>query len=188
MPLEIKIDTSKIAEMEQNIIKSATEILAGDALKFEVGKFAVDRIKYQARIGQPLNSSGSFPALKDSTVRNRRYLAKYNSTHSTFSPDLSNVTILGALLDSLTWESLGNTILRLKFVGDHPIYKGARGPFNTLPVPNAKVAEYLAEKGFKIFDSSLANNQQFVSRIKTICLRYIRRGLRIRNRLSESED
>lgn len=188
MPFDIKIDSAKFKEIEADVISKAKDILAGAALKQEIGEFAVERLKYQARTGAPFNVDKSLPLLKESTIRNRMYLAKYNTTQATFEDGLSNLTITGQLLDSLTWEDIGDTLLSLKFVGVHPAYNGRNGPIKSKLVDNAKLVEYLAAKGFKVFDSSLATNKQFISRIKTICLRYIRRGLRIQNRLDESED
>lgn len=187
MSFEVKIDMAKFDAIEAGIKEKCEMILSGTELKREVGEFAVERIKYQVRVGVPWNMNGSFPDLKDSTIKNRRYLAQYNKTHATYAEQRANLTLTGELMDSLTWVDEGNTLLKLQFEGTHKPYNSKHGPMKGKPVDNAKLAEWLAAKGFKVFDSSLANNKQFVSRIKTICLRYIRRGLRISNRLDASE-
>lgn len=162
---------------------SAREILADSALKAEVGQFAVERVKYQARVGSPFNSNDSFPGLKASTIRNRKYLAKNNPPHPTFDPEFSNLTITGEFLDSLTAIDEGDTVLRLAFTGMHKYYRGAKGQRISKTIMNATLAKYLSEKGFNVFDNTLGDKTQFVKRIKNICLGYIRRGLKVRNKL-----
>lgn len=189
MPLDIKIDLSQFTKIEDRIRSQAEVVLANPDLKKEVGDFAVERLRYQARTGSPYNAARDLPLLRDSTILHRTYLAKYNPTHPTFEEGFSNLTITGELLDSLTWIDQGNTLLKLAFTGMHKPYKGVNGKRISKTIMNETIARYLAEKGFKVFDISLESNKQFVSRIKTICLRYIRRGLRIRNRLdSDSVD
>lgn len=185
MPFEISIDTKQFVEIEKKLRDSAAQILSGGDLKEEVGDFAVERIKYQARIGEPYNSSGSFPELKDSTRKNRRYLAKYNPTHPVFDVDFSNLTITGDLLESLTWVDEGDCLLKLQFEGEHSAYLGKRGQPVSEPIDNATLVEYLAAKGFFIFDLSLKNNAEFINRIKNIALGYIRRGLRVQSKLGQ---
>lgn len=187
MPIDIKIDTAKFIEIEARIIAAAKEILANADLKKEVGDFAVERLKYQARIRKPFNRFGFFPTLAPSTVNQRRYLGKYNATHPVFKPETSNLTITGEFLDALTWMDEGNAILRLGFTGMHKPYKGSKGQRISKTIMNDTLAKYLSEWGYKVFDNSLQDNEQFIRRIKTICLRYIRRGLRIRNRVAASD-
>ncbi len=187
MPIDIKIDTAQFVAIESRIRDQANSTLASSALKAEVGDFAVERIKYQARIGAPFNNTGAFPNLADSTIKHRGYLAKYNPPHSTYGQDFSNLTLTGEFLESLTWLNEGDAILRLAFTGMHSFYKGAKGQRISKTIMNDTLAQYLGLKGFKVFDSSLDNNSQFISRIKSICLGYIRRGLKISNRLAASD-
>ncbi len=185
--ISVKIDTAEFTKIEDRIRSAAKSILAGSDLKKEVGEFAVERIKYQARVGKPLNTFNFFPTLAPSSVSHRRYLAKYNEPHPTFKDERSNLTITGEFLESLTWYDEGDTLLRLGFQGMHKAYKGAKGQRISKPIMNATLHKYLSELGFYVFDTSLRDNKTFVSRIKTICLRYIRRGLRIRNRIAEQD-
>jgi hypothetical protein len=185
MAIDIKIDTAQFTKIEQHIRETAKEILGGSDLKKEVGDFAVERVKYQARISKPTNVTGAFPDLKPSTIKNRFYLATYNKVHPTFEDERSNLTITGEFLDSLTWLDKGDTLLQLAFTGMHKPYVGAKGQRISKTIMNETLAKYLAQKGFNVFDMSLQQNKIFISRIKTICLRYIRRGLRIGNRVAE---
>lgn len=185
--LNVTIDTSKLTEMETWVRDTAKQILSGSELKKEVGEFAVERLKYQGRTGKPFNSSDNFPELKPSTVRHRKYLAKYNPTHPVYSEDFSNLTITGEFWDSLTWLDEGDTLLKLAFTGVHKVYLGAKGQRISKPIMNDTLAKYLVEKGFMPFDKSLSTNKQFISRIKNICLGYIRRGLKIRNKVAAQD-
>lgn len=183
---KVKIDTNAVVKLELETTRAVQQILKGEALQKEVGTYMVTAIQYQARVGKPLTQERSLPALKESSIRTRRYLAKHNTTHKAYNEKRSNVTITGALLDSIVYTAEGGDDLNLKitFEGKHPGYKSANGPMGEGP-DNLTLAGYLKDKGFKIFDNTIQANQQFTSRIKTICLRYIRRGLRIRNRLAE---
>jgi hypothetical protein len=185
MPIEFKIDAAAFLAIESNLRQTAKEILSNPALKQEVGTFAVERVKYQARAGKPFNATDKFPELKDSTVKNRKYLGKYNTTHDVFDPEFSNLTITGELLDSLASLDEGDTLLRIAFTGMHKPYVGAKGQRISKPIMNETLGKYLSEKGFNVFDKTLADKQQFVNRIKNICLGYIRRGLRVRNKLAQ---
>jgi hypothetical protein len=185
MPIDIKIDSAEFINIEQRIRDRANIVLASSDLKAEVGDFAVEAIKYKARVGKPYNSGGSFPDLADATVKQRRYLAKYNTPHATYGEDFSNLTLTGEFLESLAWLDEGDTLLSIAFTGMHSVYKGAKGQRISKTIMNDTLAQYLAAKGFRVFDMSLDINAQFVKRIKTICLRYIRRGLRISNQVAD---
>ncbi|MFO0447764.1 MAG: hypothetical protein ACK52I_03580 [Pseudomonadota bacterium] len=172
---------NRLAKIEADVKKSVEDILAGDALKTEIGEFAVQRVKFEARKGTPLSASG-FPPLADSTIKNRRYLAKHNNVHPTYKDTRSNLTITGQFLDSLTYVATGALTVVLKFTGEHPRYNGANGPIGRV-VKNADLQKWLAEKGFTVFDQTLSEQGPFVNRIINICRQYIRRGLRVRSRL-----
>lgn len=185
--ISVKIDSAQFTQIEAQIRTAAKEILSSPALKKEIGEFAVERLKYQARTGKPFNETDNFPSLKESTIRHRKYLARHNTTHETYGASRSNLTITGELLDSLRWRDEGDTLVKVEFSGMHKPYVGAKGQRISKTIMNETLAKYLEAKGFKVFDTfALKVNAKFIGRIKTICLRYIRRGLRIRNALRES--
>lgn len=184
MPISLKIDSAKFTQIETFVRDTAKDILANSQLKQEIGDFAVERVKYQARIGKPYNANNTFPELKDSTIKNRKYLARNNPTHETFDPEFSNLTITGDFLDSLTAIDEGDCVLRLTFTGMHKPYLGAKGQRISKTIMNETLAGYLSEKGFNVFDKALETQSQFIKRIKTICNAYIRRGLKVRNKLA----
>lgn len=179
---KLKIDPKQISALEEKVKKDVQEILSAPAVLNEVGKTVVDRIRYQARTEDPFNSRNqSFPALKPSTIKHREYLARYNKTHPTFDSSRSNLTITGAFQESLTYEIKGPGLIEFYFDGVHPGYRGANGPLKKQDVTNEQLYGYLKKKGFVLFDNSIQENQTLVSRVRAIVLRFIRRGLSVRN-------
>lgn len=172
------------AKIEKEIIKDINEILSTKEMLDEVGEFLIDRIKYQARIGRPFSVTKTFPLLKESTIFKRMSVARYNNTPPYYEEGLSNVTLTGALLDSLVHIIDGVGKLKIFLDGKHPGYQKKSGG-RTRQIKNQKIKEYLDDKGFIIWDSSIEQSKVLKSRTKTIVLRYIRRALAIRNRLAK---
>ena len=184
--ISFKFDKKKqIGALELKVKKQIKEILSGEALLTEVGKFAVERIKYQARISKPLSEEGFKPSLAESTIKHRKYLSKYNATHQAFELPRANVTITGKFLDSLKYvfrNTRDGGGLDIFFEGDHPRYRGKSGYIGKV-VKNADLAKWLGRIGFTVVDKAAGDNVQFTNRIVRICRQFIRRGLAVRNRL-----
>lgn len=182
---KVKFKENLVAQLEAKVKKDVKEILASKELLSEVGQMTVERLRFQARTEKPFNEDKSLPLLKESTIRNREYLAKYNKTHPVFDAGLSNLTITGAFLDSLTYQVKGPGLIDVYFTGTHPGYRGKNGPIGRGSRPkNQDIFKWLTEKGFVVFDSSLQENKVFKNRVRSIVLRYIRRGLKVRSELS----
>jgi len=180
---KVNFDKSGVAgKVKLDIEKAVNEIISDQELKTAVGEFAIQRLKYQARISRPITASKTLPKLKTSTIKNRAYLAKYNATHPAFELTRSNLTITGALIDSLKYAFGAKGVINFFFAGDHPRYLGKSGYIGKV-VKNSQLAEWLAKRGFSMFDDQTKNDAQFTNRIRTICMQFIRRGLRVRNRL-----
>lgn len=181
---KFKINEQQIASIEAKVKADVREILASSAVLNEIGGMATDRLRFQARTAKPFNEGASFPVLKDSTIENRKYLEKYNKTHKVYERQLSNLTITGAFLESLTWLVKGPGLLELFFEGRHPGYRLKNG--NTKNPPrNQDLFKWLTDKGFAVFDSSIETNKIIKARIRSIVLKYIRRGLKVRNALDD---
>ena len=183
MAFKFSIKPNQFLRVEQRLKKDVESILSSEALKTAIGEFSVERLRYQARLGKPLNASESLPNLQPSTVKTRAYLAKYNSTHPTYATARSNLTLTGELLDSLSYSDLGDFKLKISFKGEHSRYKSRNGYFGKA-IKNQTIAGYLAKLGFFIFDETLNTKKQFINRISNIARQFIRRGLRVRSRLS----
>lgn len=180
---KVKFNSKQFAAIEANFKKDIKDILSQPAVMREVGAFMVERLKFQTRTEKPFNENGALPLLKPATVKHRKYLEKYNKTHETFEVERSNLTVIGAFLDSLTYIVKGPGLLEMVFSGNHPRYKGKSGAIGKV-VANSDLAKWLAKKGFSVFDKSIKDNKTVKSRIRTIALRYVRRGLKVRNKLS----
>jgi hypothetical protein len=171
------------AQLQKEVTVAVEEVLGGKDMLDEVGEFVSDRVRYQARIGKPISADGFKTPLEDSTIRNRKYLARYNSTHETYNPERSNLTLTGQLLDSIKHTITGIGKLEIDVSGKHTGYKTKTG--HTDPIDMKELKGHLKKKEFVIFDKLINDNKTIVSRTKTIVLRYIRRALAIRNRLAK---
>lgn len=177
-------DKGIFARIEKSIIKDVELILSSKEMLNEVGEFVADRVRLQARISKPLNSSNSLPKLKESSIASRKYIAKHNQTHQTYESGRSNLTITGQLLDSITHKIMGVGEIVIDVAGKHRGYKSGTGKKGK-DIENKDLKDYLIKKGFVIFDKAIEANNIIKARTKTIVLRYIRRGLAIRNKLAK---
>ena len=172
------IDESQIRATEAAVQKSFERIIEDQNMLKEIGIASAERIRFQARVGKPINDQGKFKPLAPSTVSKRRYLAKENQVQATFSPTLSNITLTGALLDNLGFDVTGSGELTLVFKGNHPRYQGKKGLIGK-EITNAQLADYLTEKGFAPFTpAALSAYKPFLSRITSIVRAYLRRSLK----------
>ena len=172
----VKFDT---AGAVSRLKKKINELLVDDNLQTEVGIFLTERIRFEARTGKPLNDSGSFPDLKDSSKGIRAGLAKSNKTHPAFSPDRSNLTFSGQLQDALSFKRIKGGVYELfiKATARQPVKtKGGKA----IKSPNnKKVDEDLRSRGFNLFTGKgLKQNKKIARRIKQILLRFLRRKLK----------
>jgi hypothetical protein len=185
MGFKVNFNSRQFVDIEAKFRKDIKETLSQPAVMREIGQFLVERIRYQVRTESPLNSDSALPPLRPATVKHRRYLEKYNDTHATYETNRSNLTITGKFLDALTYLVKGPGLLDVFFAGRHPQYKGKGGKKIGKEVENADLVKWLAKKGFKVFDRAINENRTIKQRIRSIALRYIRRGLKVRNKLAE---
>ncbi len=179
---KVNFDTKQFASIEAKFKKDIKDILAQPEVMSEVGEFMVERVKYQARVTKPFNADGSFPDLQPSTVRNRKYLARFNPTHDTYAPARANVTLTGRFLESLAYIVKGPGKVAIEYVGTHVGYKYGNGNVSK-SVENKDLVKWLAKLGFRVMDRSISTNLVIKKRIKAIALRFVRRGLSVRNKL-----
>lgn len=90
-----------------------------------------------------------FPPLKESTIKRRKNIAKYNKTHPAYSESKPNLTITGRLLDSIkariTARSNG-ILFSMDVSGVHKSYKG-KNKLIGQPVQNKAIRDGLAKIG-----------------------------------------
>lgn len=172
----VKVDVNK-RQLKLKVVRDIERVTNDPQLKEEIGIFATQRIAFQARVGQPLNNQGKFPALKSLTVQKRRELARYNATDSTYQAGRSNVTFTGQLLDSLSFNQISNGV-ELFFKGKRRPYRTKTGRRSGRVPTNAEVAERLEDIGFVIFSKrGIERNQKFRRQIDAIVRRFLRRKI-----------
>lgn len=175
---KVKLDR---ARLEASFNKKINRVLSDSALLDEVGDFVVERVRFEARRQRPLNSSRSFPDLKDSSIRIRDRLSDFNATTRTYNKNRSNVSFTGQLLDSLTYNVVSSRrVIVIFFKGLRFPYFGPKGliKLDSKSKSNEGVAQQLFERGFVVFDNKGLGDETFRRRIKNIIRKYIRKNLR----------
>lgn len=151
-------------------------------LKQEIGSFAVDRMQRTARSGKSIATGKSFAPLAKSTISFRKSLAKYNQTNALFKANRSNLTIIGELIDSISYQIKGKTI-DIRPRGTHSGYKTKPGQKTggwskqaSLPKSNEEIAQSLLNQG-RVF---VGLDKTGVDRINRIIAKYARKLLRLK--------
>ena len=87
-------------------------------------------------------TSAAIKQLKPSSVRNRRYRARYNTTHPNYNPNKSNLTLTGELIDSIKcrFKKLRRGVgFTLQALGKHKKYKTKKGRSKAKRVSNSDI-------------------------------------------------
>ena len=150
-----KVKITGIPEVEKKIRETFKKVRESEQMLRDIGEFTSERIKAQARRGKPLNDDKTFPALKKTSVAIRETLAETNSTHPTFKPSRSNLTITGQLIDAIKYY----VKKKIVFID---IEDSPRTPYRT--------RGRLSSKGLKSIRKSIGNlkaTSKFVAKTKT---------------------
>ena len=145
--------------------------------KLKVGR-AIFKSKFneqmQELVVKEVRDSGLSPRLRSSTIRGRKYLARYNSTHPSYSAGKSNLTITGELLDAIRVKFITS---KLSFVfgalkRKHKKYKGKKGRHKSATPSLQELLEIQNETRpiLQVFQ-----NQSFLSNIERKLVAAIRR-------------
>lgn len=173
-----KVNITGIPEIEKKIEETFGKVTENKQMRKEIGEFVVGRIQGEARRGKPLNDSGTFPPLKESTKIIRQSLATKNPTHPTFSVNRSNATFSGQLIDSIVFE-LGKTVIQI-FVDNTrriPIV-GAKDADNNKT--NKEVDKDLRRRGFFLYTAKgIDSNARIGKRINNIVKKFVRRAIKV---------
>lgn len=181
--VQIKYPKGKISSV---VSKQLSSIIDTDELAEVVGRPLIERIKFEAKRGTPLNDAGSFKPLAQSTIQNRKYLAKYNKTATVYKENRSNLSFTGQLLDSLQFRRIKSDGKSLKilvfFGGDREMYN--IGPKTKATATernrtNDSLAATLVEIGFRVFSKDgIEKKTALMNRITNAIRSYIRKKLR----------
>lgn len=106
-------------DLKKKVDGALREVLSKDTFN-DIGKMTSEQIKTRTRLGKGVpESEGSFQALKplaDSTVGIRKDKKKAGKLSALTTPNKSNLTETGELLDSLKYQST-NTEVRIYIEG-----------------------------------------------------------------------
>ena len=169
---KVSINQESIQRVEKNIKDAFNKVIRNQQMLNELGETIVVDIQGTNRSGKSPKGN-KHPTLAESTIRNRRYLAKYNPTHPTYSEKRSNVTITGELLDSLNSKTTGPGKLQIEAEGNHSQYKGKTKSIGK-EIANEKLVGYLKDKGFFI----MGIREKLIPRLRRTVIAYIRRASR----------
>ena len=172
------------ASIRLDVEKKLRNILGQNELSDLVGNTVTSRIKLEARRGKPLNDTGTFPGLADSTIANRIRLAELNKTADVYSPKRSNLSFTGQLLNSLTFKRNTSRAFLIDI-----FFGGERRPYKTGPKSTAELTEYnetnqalagtLDGIGFTVFSKDgIEKNKALIRRVVNEVQSFIRKKLR----------
>jgi len=116
-----------------------------------------------------------FKKLEDSTIANRKRLAKFNKTHKNYSSARSNLTFTGQFLDSIkaTVEKSKNGVTMLiEPTGVHTGYNTPTGG-RTDPIPNEAIAIAQKDLGRSVFSISKVK----LRKISLVIIQFLRKKL-----------
>ena len=172
-----KVSVKGIPAIEKKIEKTFEKVARNNAMRKDIGDFVTGRIQLQARRGKPLNDTGAFPPLKDSTKAIRESLASKNPTHPTFNVNRSNLTFSGQLIDSIVYE-LGKTVITI-FVENtrrFPIIGQDKESNNKR---NKEVDRELRKRGFFLYTAKgIDSEPKVIKRINNIVKKFVRRAIK----------
>lgn len=176
MSFQFKFDASSLAGVEKNVRDAFNKVITNPRMLNEIGSSITTDIVDQTRNKEKSIPLGSdLKLLKESTIKQRMWLQKYNSTDAAFEDGRSNLTFTGQLLNSLTHKILGRGILEIFFDGKHKPYKGKTKTLGKedKELSNEELAQYVADAGRPIVGVRPAIRL----RINTIVKTYIKRAL-----------
>jgi 6-phosphofructokinase len=135
-----------------------------------VEKVILEDMQESIRAGKNPESGKSYKGLKDTTIKRRKRLSKFNKTHPDYSAAKSNLTFSGQLVDSM-FVKVEAMKTKIKWIidvkGRRKGYKGVRG--KTLKsTSNKKVAEGLADQGRPLISISKKMQREISKKIKQV--------------------
>ncbi len=119
------IKFKNLEQIERKVKQKIEKIIKDRDLLEEIGKYAVDQVKGNVRNRGKDIFGTSYQGLKESTKKSRKYLAKKNSTHSTYSNGRSNLTLTGETMEAIKHKvSSSKPYISVQAEGNHKPYKG----------------------------------------------------------------
>jgi hypothetical protein len=185
------VKIKRMKELEINIKGIFDRTVNSLSVYGEMATAAIRLIKGFTRSGKEA-SGGKYRSIKslaESTINQRRRMARYNKTSELFSPEKSNLTFTGQLIESVKTLAIKVTQRMVVVgpegkrkpyknkdgsnVGSSPKRKGQK---NAGPPTNEELGRYVAEQG-RLF---LFLDDKGKKQLKNIVLKHLRRQLKSR--------
>lgn len=170
-----------IPAIKRQVESTFKKVKSSKPMLNEIGTFTVSTVALSARRRKPLNSTKSFPALKDSTKSRRKSDAKYNKTHPAFNATRSNLTFSGQLIDALKFivSGAGSIIVSVADTIRSPRVDKSGKPIDAGET-NAAVDADLRIRGFFLFtQKGLDQDERYRLRLNNIVKKYVRRAIKV---------
>lgn len=183
--MKISIDEQSLKNVENNIRKSFEKVIRNQTMMKDVSDTIIKDIQFQTRSGKSIPLNQRFPPLTKGW-RDRRKEIK-SQRHNAFSPNRSNLTLSGQLVDSLKSIVVGAGRFIIKASGIHQpyYYEGKRGQRVQVgsKIDNEKLSQYVAEQGRPF----IGVRKELIPRLKRIIIGYVRRSSKVLFKTNNNE-
>jgi hypothetical protein len=174
-----KVNIKGIPAIERKYRDTFKKVRSSKPMLNEVGRFTVQTLQFQARRRQPLNDTGEFPDIQESTKRRRKSDAKYNKTHPAFSANRSNLTFSGQLIDAIIYLVQTSSVV----IDVANRIRSPRVDKNGRPIDagetNKDVDRDLRRRGFILYTKKgIEASQRYSARVNNILKTYVRRAIK----------
>jgi hypothetical protein len=200
--MKLVFNKASLDRLEKETKDRINRVIQNPQLINELGKIAVDTLKFTARKGISPETDQKFKQpLSKSWRKERERIAEATPTHQAYSKNRSNLTLTGQLIDAIKFTYSVTTksiFIRLFMDGTHQPYrkkymesftrktKGGKTTVNTgrsgfykvgKEISNLKLAQYVSEAGRPFFGFSERLKDKLLTQMKKVVIRYIRRNL-----------
>ena len=163
--------TLRFKNTRKTIFDAVKRIKKNDKTLKRIGTSVVRNIKVDSLEGRSYDGR-SFPPLKNSTIKYRKYIEKYNNMSKDYSLRKSNVTMIGDLLNNIRVYIKSGLIL-IEARGRHKAYMGKRGRHKTR-APYSDILKGLWDLDRRLLGLSKESKKKIILEVK----REVKRGLR----------
>lgn len=185
MSFTFKINEKSLQNVESNIRNAFNKVIKSDQMMREIGTLVVTDVQEQTKKGKSIPSGSKLKPLTSKWKERRKELAKHNSTDADYSPEKSNLTFTGQLLNSIKFIIPKPGSIKIFFQGTHEPYATKNGKGSSRPVANQDIADGQALKQGRPF---VGVRPTIERRIGRIIRTYLKRALIVSKLLSRDVD
>jgi hypothetical protein len=124
MSLNLKVNDESLKALEENTRKAFEKVIRNQDLLNDIGKTIITDIQFQTRRGSSIPNNGKkFDKLSKKWIDMRARIGQAQGGGEAFSPQRSNLTLSGQLLNSLVTVIQGAGKILITFTGTHSPYR-----------------------------------------------------------------